>query len=124
MVFSFESLSAFVNVNLVMTSPPSPLQRRGVTLALSLKLPHHPNLSPPCSAKALREGEKEKGGVYLVLGVPSSETVSFFLPFLLRAANTLRPLAEAMRSRKPCLLVLFFLEGWNVRFIIVCDKPN
>jgi hypothetical protein len=24
-----------------------------------------------------------------------------------------------MRSRKPCLLVLFFLEGWNVRFISI-----
>jgi len=50
--------------------------------------------------------------------------VSFLRPFLLRAASTLRPLAEAMRSRKPCLLVLFLREGWNVRFIILSDKPQ
>ena len=37
----------------------------------------------------------------------SSETVSFFLPFARRAANTLRPLADAILSRKPCLFFLF-----------------
>ena len=41
----------------------------------------------------------------------SSETVSFFLPFARRAANTLRPLADAILSRKPCLFFLFLLEG-------------
>jgi hypothetical protein len=58
-----------------------------------------------------------KGKDYLRLKVFSSETVSFFLPFFLREANTLRPLAVAMRSRKPCLFVLFLREGWYVRFI-------
>ena len=49
----------------------------------------------------------------------SSETVSFFLPFARRAANTLRPLAVAIRSRNPCLFFLFLFEGWNVLFIVV-----
>ena len=49
----------------------------------------------------------------------SSETVSFFLPLARRAANTLRPLAVAILSRKPCLFFLFLLEGWNVLFIRV-----
>jgi hypothetical protein len=47
----------------------------------------------------------------------SSETVKRFLPLFLRAAITLRPLAEAMRSRKPCLFLLFLFEGWYVLFI-------
>lgn len=46
------------------------------------------------------------------LCVFSSETVNFFLPLALREANTLRPFALAILSRKPCLLVLFFLDGW------------
>mgnify|MGYP005927799979 CR=1 FL=1 len=41
----------------------------------------------------------------------SSETVSFLRPLARRAANTLRPLAEAILSRKPCLFFLFLLEG-------------
>jgi hypothetical protein len=49
--------------------------------------------------------------------VVSSETVSFFLPFFLREANTLRPFAEAILSRKPCLFLRFLFEGWYVRFI-------
>ncbi len=65
---------------------------------------------------------RPKGG-YLLLEVPSSETVSFFLPFLLREANTLRPLAVAILSRKPCLFFLFLREGWNVRFIILSVNP-
>lgn len=48
---------------------------------------------------------------YLCFNVFSSETVSFFLPFLLREANTLRPLAEAILSRNPCLFFLFLFEG-------------
>lgn len=48
---------------------------------------------------------------YLCFKVLSSETVSFFLPFLLREANTLRPLAVAILSRNPCLFFLFLLEG-------------
>jgi hypothetical protein len=51
--------------------------------------------------------------------LPSSETVSFFLPLALRAASTLRPLADDMRSIKPCLFFLFLTEGWNVLFIAV-----
>jgi len=47
----------------------------------------------------------------LLFTVPSSETVSLLRPFFLRDANTLRPLAVAMRSRKPCLFFLFLFEG-------------
>ena len=53
---------------------------------------------------------------FLCLG--SDETETFFLPLALRLANTLRPLAEAMRSLKPCLFLLFLFEGWNVLFIL------
>ena len=73
--------------------------------------------------KLIPFGETNPKG-YLVLGVPSSETVSFFLPIFLREASTLRPLAVAIRSRKPCLLVLFLREGWNVRFIVLSDSPQ
>jgi len=48
---------------------------------------------------------------YFFLNVFSSETVSFFLPFLRRLANTLRPLAVAILSRNPCLFFLFFRDG-------------
>ena len=49
--------------------------------------------------------------VYLCFKVFSSETVSFFLPFLRREANTLRPFADAILSRNPCLFFLFLFEG-------------
>ena len=49
----------------------------------------------------------------------SSETVSFFLPFLRRAAKTLRPLAVDILWRNPCLLALFLRDGWNVLFIFL-----
>jgi hypothetical protein len=41
----------------------------------------------------------------------SLETVNFFLPLRLRAANTLLPFAVAILSLKPCLFTLFLLEG-------------
>jgi hypothetical protein len=48
----------------------------------------------------------------------SSETVSFFLPFARRAANTLRPLAVDILSLKPCLFLRLLFDGWNVLFIL------
>ena len=45
------------------------------------------------------------------LSALSSDTVSFFLPFALLDANTLRPFAEAILLRNPCLLLLFLLDG-------------
>ena len=48
---------------------------------------------------------------YYSLSRYSSETVSFFLPFALLAARTLRPLAVDILSRNPCLFFLFLLEG-------------
>lgn len=48
---------------------------------------------------------------YFLLPQYSSETVSFLRPFALRDASTLRPLAVAILSRKPCLFFLFLLEG-------------
>jgi len=41
----------------------------------------------------------------------SEETVSFFLPFALREARTLLPLAVDILSLNPCLLALFRLDG-------------
>ena len=46
---------------------------------------------------------------FLCLG--SDETEIFFLPLARRLAKTFRPLAEAMRSLKPCLFLLFLFEG-------------
>ena len=57
---------------------------------------------------------------FLCLG--SEETEIFFLPLALRLANTLRPLAEAIRSLKPCLFLLFLFEGWNVLFIFSWNR--
>jgi len=48
---------------------------------------------------------------YYLLSI-SSETESFFLPFALRAASTLRPFLVAILALKPCLLTLLRLEGW------------
>ena len=42
----------------------------------------------------------------------SSDIVSFLRPLARRAANTRRPFAVAILSRKPCLFLLFLLEGW------------
>ena len=47
----------------------------------------------------------------------SSDTDNFFLPLLLREDKVLRPLAELILVRNPCLFFLFLLEGWNVLFI-------
>jgi hypothetical protein len=41
----------------------------------------------------------------------SSETLSFFLPFLRRAAKIFLPLAVDILWRKPCLLALFLRDG-------------
>ena len=41
----------------------------------------------------------------------SSETVNLFLLCLRLLANTRRPLAVAILSRKPCLFTLFLFEG-------------
>ncbi len=50
-------------------------------------------------------------GIENYLNLNSSDTVSFFLPLALRLANTLRPFAVAILSRKPCLFLLFLFDG-------------
>ena len=57
---------------------------------------------------------------YQPLYLGSSETVSFFLPFALRAARTFLPPTEAILSLKPCLFFLFLFDGWYVLFIKKC----
>ncbi len=52
-----------------------------------------------------------KGYMADYLCFASSETVNFFLPLALRAARTLRPLADAILSLKPCLFLLFRCDG-------------
>lgn len=49
----------------------------------------------------------------------SLETVKRTRPFARRRARILRPFLVDILSRKPCLLTLFLLEGWNVLFIAV-----
>ena len=56
-------------------------------------------------------------GLFYFLSTLSLETVNFLRPFLRRADNTLRPLALAMRSRKPCTDLRRRLWGWYVRFL-------
>lgn len=45
--------------------------------------------------------------------------MSFLRPLARREAKTRRPLAVAIRWRKPCLLFRLRLWGWNVLFIVV-----
>ena len=45
--------------------------------------------------------------------------MSFFLPFALRAASTLRPFAVDILSLKPCLWRRLVFEGWYVLFIFL-----
>ena len=68
------------------------------------------NTSFTLCKEAMQESDGENG-------YRSSETVSFFLPFLRRAAKTFLPLAVDILWRKPCLLALFLRDGWNVLFI-------
>lgn len=56
---------------------------------------------------------------FFVVPLNSSDTVNFLRPLARRLANTRRPLAVAILSRKPCLFFLFLLEGWNVLFIAI-----
>ena len=46
-----------------------------------------------------------------ILCLGSEETVNLFLPLALLLARTFLPLAVAMRSLKPCLFLLFLLDG-------------
>jgi hypothetical protein len=55
--------------------------------------------------------------VSYTLCLGSSDTEIFFLPLALRADNILRPLADAILVRNPCLFFLFLFDGWNVLFI-------
>lgn len=54
---------------------------------------------------------------YYLLWRDSSDTLKRFLPLARRAANTLLPFAELIRSLNPCLFLLFLCEGWNVLFM-------
>jgi hypothetical protein len=47
----------------------------------------------------------------------SELTESFLRPLARRELKTLRPLADAMRFRKPCLFRRLRTEGWKVLFI-------
>lgn len=49
----------------------------------------------------------------------SLDTVRDLRPLRRRAARTRRPLAVCIRRRKPCLLILLRLCGWNVLFILL-----
>ena len=66
---------------------------------------------------ALSEG-MEHDQVYFLLPL-SSETDNFFLPLALLRVITAFPPGVSILDLYPCLFVLFFLEGWNVRFIVL-----
>lgn len=65
-----------------------------------------------CKKKAVA-----KDGFFIIMGFiyflweGSSATDSFFRPFALLDARTLRPLAVDILSLKPCLFFLFLFEG-------------
>jgi hypothetical protein len=63
---------------------------------------------PPQAKQHLLYGYHQFGYFFPFL---SSDTVNFLRPRFLRAATTLRPLADSMRSRKPCLFFLLRFEG-------------
>lgn len=44
-------------------------------------------------------------------------TVNLFLPLALLLANTFLPFLVDILSLKPCLFLLFLLDGWNVLFM-------
>ena len=71
------------------------------------------SVDPPVQAPLFRSKR------LYALWLPSSDTVSLFLPLALLAAKILLPLAVDMRSRKPCLFLLFLCEGWNVLFMAI-----
>lgn len=52
----------------------------------------------------------------LIVSVAYAERT--FLPFLRRAARTLRPFFELMRARKPWTFARLRVFGWNVRFMV------
>jgi hypothetical protein len=54
--------------------------------------------------------------IHYFFGLASDETDNLFLPLARLLAKTLRPLAEAILSLKPCLFLLFLFDGWNVLF--------
>lgn len=56
---------------------------------------------------------------HYLLCLNSDDTETFLRPFALRRARTLRPFADAMRSLKPCLFLLFLLDGWYVLFCAI-----
>lgn len=74
---------------------------------LEKKMPQGLHKQSPCGIYK----SSKNSAAYAFTPLYSSETVSFFLPLARRAANTRRPLAVAILSRKPCLFFLFLLEG-------------
>ena len=116
------------------TTPATPCTGRDENPGKSL-LPMHPlawvATPPPGTKNALPPAQKKPGlgrsGTFFENGccrigdyhLSSEETVSFLRPWARRDARTRRPLADAMRSRKPCLFTRLRLEGWNVRFILL-----
>jgi hypothetical protein len=57
------------------------------------------------------------GSYAVYLQEKSSDTVSLFLPFALRADSTLRPDTVDILSLNPCLFLFFLFDGWNVLFM-------
>ena len=52
-----------------------------------------------------------KDAVVIVVAGEKEQTVNFFLPLALLLARTALPLAVDILSLKPCLFLLFLLDG-------------
>lgn len=76
------------------------------------------NTAKKNDANSKSRHRSQKIGIENYLLFFSLETVSFLRPLLRRADRIRRPLAVAIRARKPCLFFLLLVEGWNVLFIL------
>lgn len=68
-----------------------------------------PDIKKP--PRAIPEAEKKEMRIFYRLCNFTSETLTRLRPLRRRALRTLRPLAVAMRERKPCLFLRFLFEG-------------
>lgn len=59
---------------------------------------------------------------FLIFTRNSSETVSCFLPFVLRLLSTRRPVFDSLRERKPWTFILLCFLGCHVRLVAITGR--
>ena len=93
-----------------------PRVRQTVFAAINANLPKNLTATQCKNGRKIFRSQK-----FILFGkrVTQDYTAKRLRPFARRLANTRRPLAVVIRSRKPCLFFLLRLCGWNVLFIVV-----